>query len=70
MRNVMICTERHVMLIWGENKLRQCRFKDRDQRTILDWRKTDCDDMRWTELARDNVNWQALVVAVLGTWFY
>ena len=40
-----------------------------DQRTILDWRKTDYDDVRWTELTGDNVRWQALVVAVLGTWF-
>lgn len=54
--------------MWGE-KFRQCEFKDRDQRTILDWRKTDCDDVRWTELTGDNVRWQALVVAVLGTWF-
>jgi len=53
----------------GENEFRQCRFKDRDQRTILDWTKTDYDDVRWTELTGDNIRWQVLVVAVLGTWF-
>lgn len=55
--------------MWGGNEFRQCKFKERDQRTILDWRKTDYDDVRWTELTTDNVHWQALVVAVLGTWF-
>jgi hypothetical protein len=54
--------------MWGE-KFRQCEFKNRDQRTILDWWKTDCDDVRWTELTGDNVRWQALVVAVLSIWF-
>ena len=38
-----------------------------DQRTTLDWRKTDCDKMKWTELTRDNVHWQVLVAAVLDT---